>query len=537
MLDQKTRPLSVLLVAGVRLSVASWQTVMVVRLVGMLLVAAVGWALVFLVVWHPRIERPAPTRAPTTLAPSTRAPSTLAPSTVSPTRPPRRQKRRRDELSLEAQLALYEAEGLVQTVATATAIGEAAGWGALGGPPARVGMAPPVRIDGVVFEAFALSHEAWVDSAKSEEMDVGLEPALAACARRDCGAVSYRVREGVATLYAKLRLKTGGQVKKRLLAAKRKARRVIWLYVKRGAALRHPALSEAKNLSSVFGMESLAHRTFAQGKKVARVVVSLTALPDRLAQMRPVLESLRNQTRPADEIRVHVPTQLARTGTAYGDVPRWLAQLATLVRVERDLGPATKLIPAVQKFRGDDDVLLVVVDDDTLYPPRLVETLVEWASRLDAAVAMTGWPVKRDLGYPHYTENYLVYANELCAPHPVAVVRGNCGFAVRPSYFDDRLWNDMQHAPPGATLMDDVWISGHLARRKVPRFVVPADLDQFTRSPRFTNVNTLDTNLGKHRAGSRTKKIDRRAANEAALRFFKGHWDVFWSPPRHALHF
>jgi len=59
------------------------------------------------------------------------------------------------------------------------------------------------------------------------------------------------------------------------------------------------------------------------------------------------------------------------------------------------------------------------VDDDTLYPPRLLETLLEWNRRLpDAALAFSGWPVvEKTLRYPHWSENYLVYGNEVGHHH------------------------------------------------------------------------------------------------------------------------
>ena len=79
-------------------------------------------------------------------------------------------------------------------------------------------------------------------------------------------------------------------------------------------------------------------------------------------------------------------------------------------------------------------------------------------------------------------------------------------------------------APPGATVMDDVWISGHLARRHIKRYVVPFDADQYTSDPRLENVVTLDSNLGQGVS-------NRAAANEIALDYFRGAWDVVWDPP------
>ena len=164
-----------------------------------------------------------------------------------------------------------------------------------------------------------------------------------------------------------------------------------------------------------------------------------------------------------------MPAHSEREGRPYV-TPLWLnalvnasrtSQTPPLVRlrhIEKDYGPATKLIPSVMEAHalsqgtdggngrdkgpatatssssgaggsGRGNVLLLVCDDDTLYPPRLLETLLEWHTRLPhAALAFSGWPVvAKAYRYPHWSENYLVYGNELFAPHPVSIIRGNTG--------------------------------------------------------------------------------------------------------------
>ena len=100
-----------------------------------------------------------------------------------------------------------------------------------------------------------------------------------------------------------------------------------------------------------------------------------------------------------------MPKHSDREKTAY-PIPNWLQLLverrneAPKVRIRRidvDFGPATKLIPSVREAQeelGGENVLILVVGDDTLYPPRLLETLLEWNRRLpEAALAFSGWPV------------------------------------------------------------------------------------------------------------------------------------------------
>ena len=135
-----------------------------------------------------------------------------------------------------------------------------------------------------------------------------------------------------------------------------------------------------------------------------KVWITLTTLPGRIYQIERTVMSLLHQTTPADELVISVPAHSDREGTAY-PTPDWLQRLVErrveppFVRIRRvpvDFGPATKLIPSVMEAQRElgENVLLLVVDDDTLYPPRLLETLLEWNRRLpEAALAFSGWPV------------------------------------------------------------------------------------------------------------------------------------------------
>lgn len=101
--------------------------------------------------------------------------------------------------------------------------------------------------------------------------------------------------------------------------------------------------------------------------------------------------------------------------------------------------------------------LVLVVDDDTHYPPKLLETLLDWHAIFpNAALAFRGWVVHKEIVYLSNGDNYLVFGNEvrllhrtspwvtltqdatlhsmvspflqIYAPHPVSVVTGNCGY-------------------------------------------------------------------------------------------------------------
>lgn len=114
------------------------------------------------------------------------------------------------------------------------------------------------------------------------------------------------------------------------------------------------------------------------------------------------------------------------------------------------------------------------------------------------------------------------------APHPVSVITANCAYMVQTAFFDHGLWH-YKGAPDGARWMDDVWISGHLARRKVPRLVVPFEEDQFTWNT-WTPELTLDRiRLRREPMYQRFRgSTPREAANNQALAYFMDDWDVMW---------
>ena len=242
-----------------------------------------------------------------------------------------------------------------------------------------------------------------------------------------------------------------------------------------------------------------------------RVVVSLTTIPDRIARIAPTLHSLLDQTRRPDAIVLNLPSRARREARHYV-LPDFLAALDAVTRVDcgEDRGPATKLLPTLERER-DPDTRILVVDDDQVYPPRFVETLVAWSERLpDSAVCARGFAIPA--GFDIANRNTL-YGTHLAVPERVEIMQGSSGFLVRRRFFDARVF-DYSEAPPEAFFVDDVWFAGQLARAGVDRFVVPFD-DCFSRMATWTARKSLSLWTRENADGS----------NDAVLyRHFRGVW-------------
>src|SRR5437016_7649002 len=129
-----------------------------------------------------------------------------------------------------------------------------------------------------------------------------------------------------------------------------------------------------------------AKRTFDN----RRVIVSLSTVPDRINNLRPTIRSLLKQTRPPDEIVLAIPEFSVREQRPYV-VPKYIFQLprVRVLRCREDYGPATKFIAAIQDelAAGRENTLIMVVDDDRLYPRDALETYVHFNNQFpDAAL-------------------------------------------------------------------------------------------------------------------------------------------------------
>jgi hypothetical protein len=254
------------------------------------------------------------------------------------------------------------------------------------------------------------------------------------------------------------------------------------------------------------------------------IVICLTTIPSRLPYLQPALKSLLYQSRAPARICLHLPRISRREARPY-EPPEWLLGMRSVevVRCE-DHGPATKLIPALKD--APPERKLLIVDDDKLYPPDMVERFHRWAEAYpDAAIGSSGWIVPGDLtdrpvsvwrdlrGAPPAR----LKATQLKAPTAVDIIQGHSGYLVRSRFFDAaRLIADYAQAPPEAFFVDDIWISAYCT---APKLVLPA--------PRFCFVSYRRekfykwTSLGRL---SRSPGDPERHHNTLLIRYLHDRW-------------
>jgi hypothetical protein len=292
-----------------------------------------------------------------------------------------------------------------------------------------------------------------------------------------------------------------------------------------------PLISVALVILAVLGLKRLLPRsrkhrrqvrfireTLANARKSdnPRVIVSLSTVPDRIKNLGPTIRSLLKQTRPPDEIVLAIPEFSVRERRPY-IVPKYISRLprVRVLRCREDWGPATKFIPAIQDelAAGRENTLIMVVDDDRLYPRDALETYLYYSEQFpDAALCFRGAAMPSTLDWD---DAKMIHARDLREPRPVAVITGCGSYLVRPRFFDRSLW-DYSGAPSVAFYIDDIWISACLSLRDVKRYVVPSSamMRSVRRQRRTVSLNKIR---------------GRQKLNNEIIAFFRDTWDVFAS--------
>lgn len=192
-----------------------------------------------------------------------------------------------------------------------------------------------------------------------------------------------------------------------------------------------------------------------------RVIISMTTTHARRDSLRETLDSIAAQTRKPDHVCIFSNVQ---PGVGYAP------NVILFPRV--DVGPVSKLYAIEERWITDDD-LIVTIDDDIIYEPRWLETLVDAAEKHpDAAVGMAGWNVAGFVtAHRRGEQGWYEWAQ---APGICDVLEGFAGVAYRRRFFDFDLDGTapVLRPPEMFKYVDDVWIASCLRRRGVPRALV-----------------------------------------------------------------
>ena len=123
-------------------------------------------------------------------------------------------------------------------------------------------------------------------------------------------------------------------------------------------------------------------------RKNYKIISSFTTTPTRINKTNSTLYALRKQTYPLDKILINIPKLFGKTNEPY-IIPDFIKnnKSLTINTLDKDYGPATKLVGAVIHIPKDQDVWIVIHDDDQLYLENTIEEYVKYISNVRCPMA------------------------------------------------------------------------------------------------------------------------------------------------------
>ena len=207
---------------------------------------------------------------------------------------------------------------------------------------------------------------------------------------------------------------------------------------------------------------------------MSELVVSLTTIPPRLQYLKPFVESLKRQKLKPDRLELNLPAEYKFRSFTRADLERIPGEFT--VHVCEDVGPATKVLPTLQRYKGTKTTI-VYCDDDRVYSANWLERLTYLSSEnSDCAIADECMSI-RAVALRHGMKKDWLYRLKrglslgLYRPysydkssHP-DVAEGFGGVLVKPSFFSDRVFD----VPEECWAVDDIWLSAniHLAGKRI----------------------------------------------------------------------
>jgi len=200
-----------------------------------------------------------------------------------------------------------------------------------------------------------------------------------------------------------------------------------------------------------------------------KVVVSMTTIASRIDKIAQTIKSVLAGNKQPDRFVLYLGDQPFGIDTGVTHIPSELTTLPVEIRWTRNIGPACKLLPALQDYQDAPDTMIATIDDDMWYPPRWLQNLVAAAEQTpDTTICYLARQPRFRKGK---LRRYIEWGRIAGRNTPLKrdfVPLGNYGILVRPKFFRPDVF-DTDTMLELAPRTDDLWfaatkVAGHETR-------------------------------------------------------------------------
>lgn len=218
-------------------------------------------------------------------------------------------------------------------------------------------------------------------------------------------------------------------------------------------------------------IEAIDHRLLPDVKETENVTVSLTSHGKRVADFAPfAIYSIFQQNVLPNRIVLNINQEKWNED----NLPELIKklQIAGLeINLCEDVGPHTKLLPALQKYPDD---VIITVDDDVYYDHNMIEDLISDYKKTSnpCVICKSALVVSTENGeFLPYTQWPMATkdtpAEKIISPH------GFCGVLYAPHIFSEEIFNKSVYQSL-CKYADDIWFSVMEIREQIPVYLSSA---------------------------------------------------------------
>jgi len=212
-------------------------------------------------------------------------------------------------------------------------------------------------------------------------------------------------------------------------------------------------ITELSNDNGTLSTNEFGINLFSQ-----RIVVSLTTSPRRISKIKPVIDCIMLQTIKPDKIYLNLPYIFKRDDSTFEDpLPDFILNNSLIyINWCDDIGPATKILPTIEHEK-DPETLILSIDDDTYYPPKLLETFITF-SKVYPDACITGSSFIEDRKRRLPTDKYGTY---------VQLLEGFSGVLYKQKFLKNINKTGL-NKNKSCYLADDFYLSNELLKQNIP---------------------------------------------------------------------
>lgn len=224
-----------------------------------------------------------------------------------------------------------------------------------------------------------------------------------------------------------------------------------------------------QRVSNLEKMVLMQKRGLNQEKRNSKIIVSMTSFPARIETTGAVIEQMLYQTVKPDEVILWLSKE--QFPERENQLPKRLLELRDKFGVkigwcDGDLKAYKKFLPALKEYPED---LLIIIDDDLLYPIDLVEKLVDAHEKFpNAIIASRVHKISTDengkvLSYKEWKKQIGDHTLEIKEDW---FFTGGAGTLLPPHIFGEEIFNK-KIIQELCSFADDIWLNIHAAINKV----------------------------------------------------------------------